>query len=962
MKKPIILGRIYLLLWALIEALFIGISISLLLMAIYPFPVSFASLLSALVSVLYALWKFLRSGDREIAWMYEYSHPDLDELLITYVETGDERLASRLKKKRLHFWRIYRPDWRIFALLPLSAAVFAVSFQLRRPLYLWRLGIVDREVSARVDGHAFFYGEDVPVLVLSRSPLPESVLVAGPDTAISLRVLPGDTLRDTLSSLNAGRYYLRFASAVLDSFAVVPRPVVESLRVEIFTPYIGRTYIFRNAYEVPALQGSLVRLRVYHDGDSVRLEGVDSVLKVVSDTQIAFRLYRMGRSYLFPRRISIKMVRDMPPVVRIVLPSRKFVYLPEDGVVPLGAVSTDDIGLRRVRISYVFGNSSREVVSMRPDSPLKDTFLRYVDLNSSGMLPGDEVRIEVVAEDLRGQRSKDMITVRFPTLHEQMSMSDTMMATSTGRMEDVFERADQLQEDVRRIYTMDSTGIRGLMERVEEINRQMQEVSRQMQEMSRFIPFDEELQQMVEKLEEIYRRILDGEMRSILEKLQKLENRNLSDMDRKRLMDRVVRDMERLKESIRATYETLNRFYQEKRLEELARQLEELAFRQELASGPAEQDSIAAMMDSISSSMRELSKQLERPFGDSLSNMGSEADSLSSDMKQMAQRMRSGQRVPTSERMEMARRMRNLSSRMSGMLSSMVSSRKKEILEELRRIREQVAFILYNSDVKGYYEQQNVVDALRVVLLQLREVIPKNFLVSASIVGYLYSAFDNADEARLRMYYGDDRGAKPFLEGERRDMLLSLIEVSKSMNQISSASSSTGFQEMLQQMARAVGQQASLNGRLQMMISRGNVSVEAYRRLADQQARIRQMLEGIRRGLESIGERGREHARRLREIEKEMEDIERRIRLGKVDRRLLERQRKILNRLMEAYTGLKSQELERKRQAVKARPYRMEIPPVPEEVLIRRRILQLMTSPDEVGELLEIYRRILQRF
>jgi len=961
-KKPIILGRIYLLLWALIEALFIGISTSLFLMAIYPFPVSFASLLSALVSVLYALWKFLRSGDREIAWMYEYSHPDLDELLITYVETGDERLASRLKKKRLHFWRIYRPDWRIFALLPLSAAVFAISFQLRRPLYLWRLGIVDREVSARVDGYVFFYGEDVPVLVVSRSPLPENVLVAGPDTAISLRVLPGDTMRDTLSGLNAGRYYLRFASAVLDSFAVVSRPVVESLRVEIFAPYIGRTYIFRNAYEVPALQGSRVRLRVYHDGDSVRLEGVDSVLRVVSDTQIAFRLYRMGRSYLFPRRISIKMVRDMPPVVRIVLPSRKFVYLPEDGVVPLGAVSTDDIGLRRVRISYVFDNSSREVVSMRPDSPLKDTFLRYVDLNASGMLPGDEVRIEVVAEDLRGQRSKDMITVRFPTLHEQTSMSDTMMATSTGRMEDVFEKADQLQEDVRRIYTMDSTGIRGLMERVEEINRQMQEVSRQMQEMSRFIPFDEELQQMVEKLEEIYRRILDGEMKSILEKLQKLENRNLSDMDRKRLMDRVIRDMERLKESIRATYETLNRFYQEKRLEELARQLEELAFRQELASGPAEQDSIAAMMDSISSSMRELSKQLERPFSDSLSNMGSEADSLSLDMKQMVQRMRSGQRVSPSERMEMARRMRNLSSRMSRMLSSMISSRKKEILEELRRIREQVAFILYNSDVKEYYEQQNVVDALRVVLLQLREVIPKNFLVSASIVGYLYSAFDNADEARLRMYYGDDRGAEPFLEGERRDMLLSLIEVSKSMNQISSASSSTGFQEMLQQMARAVGQQASLNGRLQMMISRGNVSVEAYRRLADQQARIRQMLEGIRRGLESIGERGREHARRLREIEKEMEDIERRIRLGKVDRKLLERQRKILNRLMEAYTGLKSQELERKRQAVRARPYRMEIPPVPEEVLIRRRILQLMTSPDEVGELLEIYRKILQRF
>lgn len=962
MKKPIISGRIYLLLWTAVETIFIGVSSALFLMAVYPFSLSAVSLISSTVGLLYMLWKFRQFGDRDIAWMYEYTHPELKESLITYVETGDERLIPLLKKQKLRFWRIYRPDWRVFALLPLSAAVFALSFSLRKPLYLWKLGLAERKVSVMVDGHAFFYGEEVPLTVIGQSPMREEVMITGPDTSIALSVAPGDTVRDTLSSLDAGTYRLIFASSVLDSFLVIPRPVVESLRVEVSTPYLGRNYVFRNTYEVPALQGSLVRVKVFHDGDSVHFVGVDSAVRVVSDTQIAFRLYRMGKSYVFPKKIIVRMVRDMPPLVRIVIPSQKFVYLPEDGIVPLGAVSTDDIGLRRVTIRSVSGNSVREVLSMKPDSPVRDTFLRHVDLNSSGMLPGDEIRIEVVAEDLRGQKSRDVITVRFPTLHEQMSMSDTMMATSTGRMEDVFEKADQLQEDVRRIYTMDSAGIKGLMERVEEINREMQEVSKQLQEMSRFIPFDEELQQMVEKLEDIYRRILDEEMRSILEKLQKLRDSRLSDAERKRLMDRVVRDMERLKESIRATYETLNRFYQEKRLKELSEQLKELAFRQEIASTPAEQDSIAARMDSISSAMKELAGQLESPFGDSLRNMGREADSLSSATNRMAQQMRAGREIPQNQRREMARRMRNLSSRMSGMLSSMVSSRKKEILDRLKQIREQVSFILYNSDVRGYQEQQNVVDALRVVLLQLREVMPKNFLISASIVGYLYSAFDNADEARARMYIGDDRRARLFIDREQKDLLLSLIEVGKSMNQISSASSSTGFQEMLQQMAKAMGEQASLNGRLQMMLSRGNVPVEAYRNLADQQARIRQMLEGVRRGLESIGERGKEHARRLREIEKEMEDIERRIRLGKVDRKLLERQRKILNRLLEAYTGLKSQELERKREAVKARPYRMEVPPVPEEVLIRRRIMELMTSPDRVGELMEIYRSILRRF
>ncbi len=962
MKKPILLGRIYLLLWLLVEALFIGVSFALLIMSIYPFSLSAVSLISSIASLIYLMWRSPALGEKAIAWMYEYSHPDLDELLITYVETGDERLSRKLKGRRLRFWRIYRPDWRVFALLPLSILLFALSFSLRKPLYLWKLGLVERRVSAQVDGHAFFYGEGVPLLIVSQSPLTEEVVVLGPDTSVALVVAPGDTVGDTLSGLSSGMYRLTFDSSVLDSFAVIPRPIVESLRVEVHTPYLGKKYVFRNTYEVPALQGSRVRVEIFHDGDSVKLVGVDSVFRVVSDTQVAFRLYRMGKWYVFPRRVDVRMVRDMPPVVRIVVPSQKFIYLPEDGIVPVGAISTDDIGLRRIRVRYRFGNSVREVFSMGPDSPLKDTFLRYMDLNSAGMLPGDEVRIEVVAEDMRGQQARDVLTVRFPTLREQMSMSDTMMATSTSRMEDVFERAEQLQEDVRRIYTMDSTGIRGLMKRVEEINRQMQEVSRRMDEMSRFLPFDRELQQMVEKLDEIYRRILDEEMRSILEKLRKLSDSRLSDAERKRLMDRVVRDMERLKESIRATYETLNRFYQEKRLEELAEQLKELSFRQEMATTPAQQDSIVAMMDSISSAMKELSEQLEKPFGDSLRSMAGEADSLSSSLEQMAQKMRSGQQVSRNQRMEMARRMRRLSSRMSGMRSSMVSSRKKEIMEKLRRIREQVAFVLYNSDVEGYQEQQNVVDALRVVLLELREVLPKNFLISASIVGYLYSAFDNADEARARMYLGDERGALPFIRREQKDMLLALIEVGKSMNQIASASSSTGFQEMLQQMAKAAGEQASLNGRLQMMLSTGNVPVEAYRNLADQQARIRQMLEGIRRGLESIGERGKEHARRLREIAKEMEDIERQIRMGKVDRKLVERQRRVLNRLLEAYRGMKSQELERKREAVRARPYRMEIPPVPEEILIRRRIMEIMTRPDRVGELIEIYRSILRRF
>ena len=959
MITPLIIARIYIIFWIILESIFLSMGIFFLLFAIYPFDWSLLLGISSIFGLAYILVKFLKYDDREIAWMYEFSHPDLNELLITYVETGDESLGRKLSEKRLKFWKIYLPQWRVFLFFLLSLLIFIASFRWRKPLYLWKLGYVERKVDVNTDSRVYFSGETAVVSAKNHGPFDEVVRIAGRDT-FRIKVEPFQETVDSIENLRRGIYRIFHGKTYMDSFVVISRPLLESLFAFVRSPYSKSVDTIANAYSLSALEESRITFRLIHSGDSVRIENMDSVLKVISDTNLRIRLFKGERSYVYPGKIQVKMLRDMPPLVRILIPEGKMLYLPRDGRIVLGAVSMDDFGLRRIEVRYRLGETGDVLLKMKPDSPVRDTFLRDLDLNSVPMLPGDEVKVVVRAVDVGGNTSSDYIVVRFPTLREQMDMSDEELARSTGDMEDVFKRVEELSENMDRAYTMSNEEIRDVVRQLRDLKEDLSRLSDRMKDLSSLAPMDEELNRLIEQLEKLYDRILDSEMEDLIRKLEKLSDSRNPD-DRRKILEKIRKDMERLKESLRSTYETLNRFYQEQKLKQISRRLEELVRDQRVAIDTSDERRIRDELKSIRSSLDSLGMHIEQPFGDSISSHTGEMDSLLSDMDSVMKNSPSG-RIGQGDREDLSRKMQRISRRMSRMTSSLISSRKSDIIRGLERVKEQVAFVLYNSHAESYEEQSRVVRALGLVMRDLKEILPKNFLISASIYGYLYSALQDAREALARMKFSDRKRAIQYMDWERKNLFLSLIEIQNSMNQIASASSSTGFQEMLQQMSRAAGEQSSFNNRLQMMLGRGRIPMDVLREMARQQASIRKQIEGMAENLEKMGREGRKYSRQLKEIAREMEDIEKRLRVGDVDRKLLERQRRILNRLLEAYRGMKSQKLEKKREAVRARDYKFRIPQVPEELILRRRLMEILRSYSGDRRVLRIYRQLLRSF
>ena len=903
--------------------------------------------------------KLTKYDDREIAWLYEFSHPYLKELLITYVETQRESLKSKLVKHNLRFWKTYSPEYRVFLFFALSLAAFVLSFQMRKPLYLWKMGYIDRRVNVRVVPKVVFLGENAFITIESKSPFRERVFITGPDTQ-EIHIPPFEVLRDTLSNLKTGVYVISHDGSPMETLRVITRPLIESLMVFLENPYFHKVDTIIDDYKLEAIEGSKVFFRVIHNGDSVLLQGVDSILLLISDTSVGIRLFKAGRSYVYPQKISIKMIRDGPPVVRILVPMEKVVYLPEDGYIPLGAVSMDDFGLSMIYIKYEFGNSRGVLMKTGPDSPLRDTFLRYVNLNAIPMLPGDEMRVIVEAVDVGGQSSSDYIIVRFPTLREQMEMSEEELSSSSSDIEETFRRAEELSQNIDRIHTMDVNEIRNMAEHLREIRKQMEEISQSMKEISQSLPMDEEMSELLERITELYEKIIDEDMRSILQRLQQLSD-TLSPSQRKALMEKIRRDMGRLKESLRSTYETLKRFYQEQKLKHISQRMEELAKDQAVALDTIDERRIMEEMEKIRSEIDSISGSIERPFRDSMMDLSTSMDSLIREMENSIRSASDGRMHPKDRKM-LSEGMQKLSKKMSRLTSSIISSRKARIMERLDSVREQVAFLMYNSSAEDYGHQKKVVDGLKFVIKELKEIMPRNFLISASIYGYLYSALENAEEALVRFDFLDKKGAVEFIERERKDMFLSLLEIQKSMNQIASSGSSTGFQEMLKQMSKSIGEQASLNNRLQMMIGKGRIPMDILREMARQQSGIRRRIESMAQKMESMDGRGRMYSRMLREIASEMEELEKRLLRGDVDRKLIERQRRILNRLMEAYTGLKSERMEKKREAERARPYQFRPPSVPEEILLRKKIMDIMRSYPGERRILNIYREIIRTF
>lgn len=940
----ILISKIYIFILRILEAFIISLSFAIFIITIYPIKIKIVSILSLVPFLIYILssLKFLK--DEEIAWLYEFKYRDLNEKLITYVELKLRSIYEKINFKTLNPFSIYRPKYELLLLFIISLSLFILSFNFRKPLYIANYSEYKRIV--KIFGNdEFFLGEDIILKIKNYSFLKEKLILK--PTNYSFEIEPLSEVIDTIRNLDEGNYHIEFLEKNIFNLKVFQKPVIDSLIINVKTPYLNLEQIVKNNFEISVIEGSKLNITLFSSSaDSIK--PFSKILLIAkNDTQFEFYLYKSKKFLKYPNKLKISVIKDNPPFVKILYPEN-FIYLPENYKVPIIGISTDDYGLTKMEIylneKLIYRKNSKNV--------LKDTIDYNLDLSSEKLLPGDEIKVYLKSTDLKGQTSFDYITIKFPTLAEQMNLSTKGIAESEKQLKDLKQKIEDLGDILNKLDSKED--LNAISEELKDVQKEMEKLKEKIDEISQKMTLEPEIQEQLKRISELYEKILDDELRQILNKIQQAIN-NLDKEEIKKLLENTKIDIEKLKNSLKATESTLRKFYEEKKLKELSEKLREIADKQENINDKSSQNEITNELKDIQKNLNEISKTIENPFSDSLKNISRELE------KNIIQSENISENWPNSQGMcqSNAKSIRALSQKLEKLQNQLVESRKEEIIKKIEALRRSLIFISQNEEANNEFEQRAILNAIKIAIRDFEELANMNFLITIDIKAHLYMALENAQEVLLRYKYNDFNRAKNYKNAEKKEILSAILKLYDVQNEVANSSSSSGYGEMLKKMAQTLSHMQSLNNQ--------NISEDLLKQITLQQEMLKKMIQGIREGMEKTGN---QYSEKLKEIEKQIDDLEKEIKdKKKIDRRIIEKQREIMHNLLSAWTGLKSENKSEKLEAEKPKNIKYEEPKISENMIYRQKIIEILRKIQNLEidnsqkqKLIEFYQNLLKSF
>ncbi len=517
----------------------------------------------------------------------------------------------------------------------------------------------------------------------------------------------------------------------------------------------------------------------------------------------------------------------------------------------------------------------------------------------------------------------------------------------------------ELQEAARR-----------LQEQAGRLESAMHEAGRQLTASEMLTP---ELVEKVRELHELMREVLDEEMRRALEELQRaLEAQDLAQM--RMSLERAREAQERFMQRLEQTLSLLRRARLEALVEQLRRRAEELARRQEelgerteeMPEGSAaearqaerDQQALARNTEPLAGEI-EQAVEVAREVADEMAvELGAIADRLlredpAGSMRRAASALGRGSpsaaRDPQDQALHALRQAAAALAELSEQLASdFTADTRRQIA---RMIRDALALSAGQEDLGEDVgrlatlrsmdlvrdkravdpvrrRQSTLADGASALAERMLELAQQTPAMDPALAGAAVAIAEEMAQA-AREIEGADVGTATWrgraAMAGLNEIARRLLEVDEQLASSSAQSTLSDYMRRLQQLAQ---RQQGLNeqtGQAQSGRQPGRAPGPNLSELALEQAMIREALQQM---LQQGGEATQPIADQLGGVPDEMEQVEEEMRSGRIERETVERQERILERMLEAQRSLYTREQERsERQA--ERPSAWEPPPSP---------------------------------
>ena len=601
------------------------------------------------------------------------------------------------------------------------------------------------------------------------------------------------------------------------------------------------------------------------------------------------------------------------------------------------------------------------------------------DMSGMGLMPEDVVEYyaEVFDNDtVSGPKRARSLTyrVRFPSIYE---MYEEIAAGHEETFEDlaaIVAESESLREMLAEIVQE--------MKRDPELNweqkQEVQEAAAAQEKMQEKLQqVEEKLDSMIDRMEQndllsmetlqkyrelqsLMQEMLTEELREALEQLQKAMA-DLDPQEMKKAMEQFSASQEDFLKSMERTLNLLKKLQIEQKLDESLRRAQDLLRRQEELNQNAansqsqkENSKYAQEQKGIRQDTEDLGEQLE-----DLMNQMSEFPQMPMDqvesaqnqiregglpqqMDQAAQQFQSGQMQSGQETgQQVSQGLQQMVESLQSAKKQMSEEEKQKIMQALRRSSHQLLNLSKQQErlkqktqgsdrnTPGMNEmaekQQDMLSGLGRVTAELFELSQNTFFVTPEIGKALGKAMNGMQES-LAGLEGRNPGKA---SGNQASAMAGLNEATAglrdSMQGLSGASSGIGFEEMMQRMMGLSGQQQGVNQQTSQLGEggqSGQLSMQqqaAMARLAREQAGVQKSLQQLMKEAGSAGQS--DLLGDMAQVGKEMEEVVKELAQRNVSGRTIERQKRILSRLLDAQRSMQDRDYSRRRKAETAKAY-----------------------------------------
>ena len=595
------------------------------------------------------------------------------------------------------------------------------------------------------------------------------------------------------------------------------------------------------------------------------------------------------------------------------------------------------------------------------------------NLTSLSLVPEDVVSyyVEIYDNDnVTGPKvgRSQVYALRLPSLEEVFARADAEQEEAVENLEETLKAAEDVQRELdalrqemkqqnaEKLDWQQQKKLEELMKRQEEMMKDVKEVNEQLsdlkEDMQKQNMISEETLQKYQELEQLMKEVDAPELREAHERMQEMM-KQMSPEQMKEAMENFSFNEENFRKSIERTIDLLKRIQIEqkvdeltKRADEMAKQQEDLAERTENAN-PSDQDQLDRLADeqrqmkeqmaAMDREMKELQKKMEEfpqemPLDEmreaqsemnlaqmqqSMNNSASQCQGgnckgASQQQKKMAEQMRKFQK-------KMQKVKKKLNQNMQQMVQRGFQKALKEVLEMSKKqedLKNRVQQMPVNSPQfrEATREQMELMEQLNQTGNELMELAKKTFAVNQQMAKHLGQAMKKMQESMKSMQNRDQRSGGQQQGGAMAELNEAAKQLAKAMQSSSQGGSSMGG-SLMQQLRQMAQQQMDINGSMPNPSSGSSMQErQRLQRLMQQQAAMQKSLQQLNEEAKR-SEEGKRITGDLERIAEEMQEVVRDMQQNNVNPNTLQKQERILSRLLDASRSMRERDWEKRRRS-----------------------------------------------